>query len=141
MLSSQKRHINALFKHNTVSLCITMRLILRAPPSDQPLCSHTHLHVTLTCQCAQNCQPLLKALGAMCNSFNTGRADILIIVGVARSCHPASCKLHKAAGNSFNLSVSTRGRSAAVISGSFVVLSGQTNISLGFLHEEQMEKY
>lgn len=34
-------------------------------------CSHTHFHVTLTCQCAQNCQTLLKALDAMCNSFNT----------------------------------------------------------------------
>lgn len=36
-----------------------------------PLCSHTHSRVTLSCQCAQNCQSPLKALDAMCNSFNT----------------------------------------------------------------------
>lgn len=90
MLSSRKGRTNALFKHNTVSICITIRLHalifylffdfstsqpLRAPDSGQaaaePFCSRTHFHVILTCQCAQNCQTLLKALDAMCNSFNT----------------------------------------------------------------------
>lgn len=46
-----------------------------APDSGQaaaePFCSHTHFLVILTCQCAQNCQTLLKAVDAMCNSFNT----------------------------------------------------------------------
>lgn len=85
ILSSQKRHINALFKHNAVSICITIRFLFlftsqhtnRAVPPDsgqaaaEPFCSHTHFHVILSCQCAQNCQTLLKALDAMCNSFNT----------------------------------------------------------------------
>lgn len=62
---------------NAVSICITIPLLLwllSAPDSSraaaEPFCSHTHFHVILTCQCAHNCQPLLKALNAMCNSFN-----------------------------------------------------------------------
>lgn len=92
MLSAQKWCIKALFKHNAVFICITIRLhailfflffwLLSKPTAQCPrldsgqaaaelFCSHTHFHVTLTCQCAQNCQTLLKALDAMCNSFNT----------------------------------------------------------------------
>lgn len=69
---------------NTVYICITITLFFFDFSASQPLnapdssraaaelfCSHTHFHVILTCQCAQNCQTLLKALDAMCNSFNT----------------------------------------------------------------------
>lgn len=95
MLSAQSGYANALFKHNPVSICITIRLhVLRhmaflffiyfpasqqlsAPRLDsgqataEPFCSHTHFHVIPTCRRAQNCQTLSTALDAMCNSFNT----------------------------------------------------------------------
>lgn len=83
----KRGHINALFKHSAVSVCITARLLsffnFLFLTSQQPFCapdsawaaaellsSHAHFHVILTCQCEQNCQTLLKALNAMCNSFN-----------------------------------------------------------------------
>lgn len=70
---------------------------------------HTHIFMSSpSCQCAQNCQTPLKAVDAMCNSFNTrprrypshccnGRAHATL--------HPASSR--EAAGNSFNLCKST----------------------------------
>lgn len=94
MLSAQKGRVNALLKHNPVSICITIRLHilllllffcfsasqqLSVPPprldsgraAAEPFCSHTHFHVIPTCRRAQNCQTLSTALDAMCNSFNT----------------------------------------------------------------------
>lgn len=72
----KRGRINAWFKHNTVSIYITIRPFFpwlpRCSPRLRPSSSHTHFHVTLTCQCAQNCQSLLKDLDAMRNSFNTG---------------------------------------------------------------------
>ena len=71
----------------------------RCPPDSggaaaEPFCSRTHFHVTLTCQCAQNCQSLLKALDAMCNSFNTrpGRYPYHCCNGVLMPpCIPRAC--------------------------------------------------
>lgn len=83
VIFTNRGQINALFKHNTVSICITIRFhffltsqrALRAPDSGHVaavlFCSHTHFHVILTCQCAQNCHTPLEALDAMRNSFNT----------------------------------------------------------------------
>lgn len=80
----------------------------RQPPS-RSAATHTHIFMSSpSCQCAQNCQTPLKALDAMCNSFNTrprrypshccnGRAHATL--------HPASSR--EAAGNSFNLFKST----------------------------------
>lgn len=70
----QMGHIKTLFKHNAVSVRITALIFSRvcfsaAFPWLRP--SRADFHVIPTCQCAQNCQPPLKAVDAMCNSFNT----------------------------------------------------------------------
>lgn len=99
-----------------MSICITIRSLslslqtpqqlLGAPDSGpaEAFRRHTRFRVVVTCQCAQNCRAPLKALDAMCNSFNTRLCRYCYHWGEWRAhatLHPTS--LHKAAGNSFNL--------------------------------------
>lgn len=81
VIVKKRGHISALFWHSTATICVTIRLfftsqqLLRATDSGHTaavlFCSHKRFYVKLTCQCAQNCHTPLKALNAMCNSFNT----------------------------------------------------------------------